>query len=256
MRLARVALVAKFSFEQLLWSPRTLAALLVAAAPAGLASAYRVALSLGYSEAPTAFETFSVVTAAVGFQFVAPMLALFYASGVILDDLEAGTLPYLATRPLTRTELLSGKMLGSLTLCLVLFLPSIVLAYYVALSAEGLDAIGARFGSLVLDLLAGVLGIAAYHGLFAMLGTLVSRPLLVGLFFVFGWQAGATFVPGSARYLTITHYLYALVSQENLSAASRVFGQRPGVGLALLALMAIIAVTHGVSLWRFGHREL
>ena len=256
MRLARVGLVARFSFEQLLWSPRTLGALLVAAAPAGLASAYRVALSLGYSEGPSAFGAFSVVTAAVGFQFVAPMLALFYASGVILDDVEAGTMPYLATRPLTRTELLSGKMLGSLALCLVMFLPSIVLAYYVTLSSEGLDAIGARFGSLVLDLLAGVLGIAAYHGLFAMLGTLISRPLLVGLFFVFGWQAGASFVPGSARYLTITHYLYALVPHETVSAASGLFGERPGVGLALGALLVIIVLTHGISLWRFGRKEL
>ena len=176
-------LVARFSLSELLWSPRTLAMVALAGAPLGLALAYRVALALRATETGGA-SVFSTLVSSVFFPFVAPMLSLVYASGVVRDDVEAGTMPYFLTRPLSRASFLSGKMLASFTMTLALLLPSLVLVYYVALSPSGWAEVGARFPDLARDLAVAALGLAAYNGVFALAGTVLKRPLLAGLFFI------------------------------------------------------------------------
>lgn len=257
MRASRIRVVARFTLDQLLWSPRTLAALPVVAAPVGIALVYRIGRAFGFAGDTSAFGMFSIVAAAVGMQFAAPMLSLFYASGIVTDEVEAGTMPFLLTRSVTRSELLVGKAIGSVALSALLFTPSMIVAYYLILGPGGMGELGARFTSLLADLAAAVLGLAAYNGLFALLGTALKRPLLTGLFFVFGWQVAASIAPGSARLLTITHYLYALMPHETLtSGLGQLFGERPSVPVALLALAVIILATHGLAALRFQTKEV
>ena len=104
-RLGPAAIVARWSVGELLWSPRTLAMIAMAGAPLGLALAYRVALAFRVTESGGA-GVFSALVSGVFFPFVAPMLSLVYASGVVRDDVEAGTMPYFLTRPLSRASFL------------------------------------------------------------------------------------------------------------------------------------------------------
>ena len=253
---SRVAIVAQWTFEKLLWSPRTMVMAGVTLFPVALAVIFRIAAAVGLQVSFTGFGFFSVVTATVSFPFVAPMLALFYSSGIVSDEAENGTLPYLITRPITRGSLLAGKMVGSFALQVAIFLPSLVLCFYVAVAPSGLQEVGARFPTLALDAGVAILGIAAYSGIFAFLGAALRRPVLAGLIFVFGWQAAATYIPGFVRKLTVAHYLQSLLPHETLQGAlSGLWGDRPSALSAVSVLLAISLTTHALAVFAFSRKE-
>jgi ABC-type transport system involved in multi-copper enzyme maturation permease subunit len=250
-------LVAQWSLSELLWAPRTLAMIAIAAAPLGLALLYRIAAAFRIGEASSGYAAFSAIVAGASLPFVAPMISLFYASGVVSDDVEAGTMPYFVTRPSTRASFLAGKMLASYLMTALLLLVSLTAAFYVAVAPAGWDEIGARFGSLVRDLWVAALGVLAYNGVFALTGTVLRRPLLTGLFFIFGWQAVATFVPGAIRYLTVAHYLHSLMPHRALGGGiARLVGDRSSALVSVAALLAIAAATHVLAVRVFQRKEL
>jgi ABC-type transport system involved in multi-copper enzyme maturation permease subunit len=254
--LGKTSLVAQWSLGELLWSPRTLAMIALAGTPLGLALAYRVALALRVTESEGS-SVFATLVSGVFFPFVAPMLSLVYASGVVRDDVEAGTMPYFLTRPLSRASFLSGKMLASLAMTLALVLPSLVLVYYVVLSPSGWAEVGARFPSLTRNLGIAALGLAAYNGIFALAGTVLKRPLLAGLFFIFGWQGLASFVPGRARLATVAHYMTSLMPGPSSGGVlSGFFGERSSTLISILALVAIAAASHALALAAFARKEV
>jgi len=255
-RLGPAAIVARWSVGELLWSPRTLAMIVMAGAPLGLALAYRVALAFRVTESGGA-GVFSALVSGVFFPFVAPMLSLVYASGVVRDDVEAGTMPYFLTRPLSRRSFLSGKMLASFTMALGLVLPSLVLVYYVVLSSSGWAEVGARFPNLARNLGVAALGLVAYNGVFALAGTVLKRPLLAGLFFIFGWQAVATFVPGRARLATVAHYMSSLTPGSSSGGVfAGLVGERSSPLMSILALTLIAGATHALALAAFAKKEV
>lgn len=255
---SKASTVARFSVGQLLWSPRTLAMVALAGAPVGLALVYRAALALGMTGSFTPFGVFSSIVAGASFPLVAPMLTLFYANGVVSDDVEAGTMRYFLTRPVSRSAFLTGKMLASLAMALVLFLPSLVVSYYAILAPSGWHEIGLRFTNLLATVLVAALGLLAYNGIFALAGTALRRPLLGGLFFIFGWQAVATFVPGRVRYLTVAHYLSSLMPYPPGGGGllGSLLASRSSAAASVLALITIAALTHGLALWAFRRREI
>jgi len=241
----------------MLWSRRTLAMVPLAAAPVGLALVYRAAVALEAARPSSAANVFIGLVAVVGFQLAAPLLALVYATGVVADDREAGTLTYFLTRPIRRSEYLAGKMLASLAIALLLFLPAVVLTYYLVLAPVGVEEVGARFPLLLRELAAAVLGIAAYNGIFALAGTALRRPLLAGLFFIFAWQAAAAVVPGTIRYLTVSHYLRALLPAGGLTSGLAGLGAgQVSTAIAVVALGVITALSHGAAILLFRRKEL
>ncbi len=249
--------MALWSFEQLFFSPRTLVMLAVVSVPVLLAALYQTLLRFGFEMTIAGSAFFSVITATLGFQFVSPMLALFYASGVVSDDVESGTINYFSTRPRRRSELMAGKMLGSLLCQLTLFLPALVLSFYVCLAHTGWAEVGGRFPTLARDIGAAVAGAVAYNGLFALLGAALRRPLLIGLFFVFGWQAAATYVPGVVRQLTVAHYLQSLLPHESFQGAmASVLGSRSSPLVSVGALLGISIASHGLAMWWIERKEI
>jgi ABC-type transport system involved in multi-copper enzyme maturation permease subunit len=228
----------------------------VAASLPALALVMRVLTAAGLEVPVSGFGFFSLLTATVGFQFVAPMLALVYSSGVIIDELEAGTLTYLITRPAPRSAVLAGKLLGSLLIQALLLLPSLVLCFYLAVAPAGWQELGTRFPILARDIAAALLGLAAYSGLFGLAGTVLRRPVLAGLIFVFGYQAVATYVPGLVRQLTVAHYLQSLLPHESFQGALSGFvGGRASTGGAVVVLLSIAAVAHGLAALAFSRRQ-
>jgi len=257
MTASRLPLVAQWSFSQLLFSPRTLGMAILAMTPVLVALVYRAAVAFELAAQTSSFGVFSVVTATVSVAFVAPMLSLFYASGVVTDDVEAGTLHYFLTRPIERRDLFLGRALGNLIIVLFLFLPPFVLCYYLTLAGNGWAELGNRFPTLVRDIVAATLGMFAYSGLFSLAGTVLKRPLIFALFFVFGWQAVAAIVPGAMRYLTVTHYLHSLLPHEGFQGVlAALGGQRSTATEAVLALLTIGIATHGLAIGLFTRKEL
>src|SRR5439155_23065737 len=114
----------------------------------------------------------------------------------------------------------------------------------------GGGSIGQVFPSLVTDFAMLAAGLMAYGAVFALVGTRLKRPLIVGLVFAFGWEPAVLFFPGYLKRLTVMYYLQALVSHEMpqdsaVAMLMQVFREVPTLPVSLIGL----AIITGLSLW-------
>ena len=246
------------SLGQMLWSRRSVFLGLLLGGPVVLAVILRIVDSLRSSG-------FRVNGAAVGgsaifgmmiwllfIRFIVPVLGVFYGTALIADEVEDKTITYLFTRPIPRRAVLLGKYFAYLACTVLLVLPSVMLVFFLIVPTGG-DSIGAAFPSLAADLGMLVVGLAAYGAVFALVGTRLKRPLVVGLVFAFGWEPAVLLFPGYLKRLSVAYYLQALVTHEMpqdsaVSVLLQIFHEVPSVAVSLIALGGIVAV----SLWLAG----
>lgn len=184
------------------------------------------------------------------------LLALFYGTSVISEEVDDKTLVYLTARPVSKATILLGKfssyllvpfmllmigLLGSFIFYFILFRFDITLLYYVRFVLE-LAGIGA-------------LHCLAYGSLSLLLGTLFKRPLIVGIIFIYGWENFAYYFPGSTRYLTLNFYLRPLLPSFNYARNSRFFGFRiepmsPGEPVLIILLLFTLFLILSICLFR------
>jgi ABC-type transport system involved in multi-copper enzyme maturation permease subunit len=245
------------SIGQMLWSRRTIFMALVVGVPVVIAVVLRVLVELG---APVMRAGQTPIGGGVVFglmiwgffvRFATPVLAVFYGTSLIADEVEDKTLTYLFTRPVPRSAVLLGKYLAYLVCTTGVVLPSVVLVWLLIAPVNG--ALGETFVSLVKDL--GILGagLAVYGAVFALVGATVKRPLVFGLAFIFGWETLALALPGFLRRFSVAYYLQGLVphampADSPLSVVQSIFRDDLGVSESLVSL-AVIAI---VSLWLAG----
>jgi ABC-type transport system involved in multi-copper enzyme maturation permease subunit len=192
-------------------------------------------------------------------RFIVPILGIFYGTSLIADEVEDKTITYLFTRPISRSAVLIGKYLAYLASTILIVLPSVMLVYFLVVPVGG-SSIAATFPSLLRDLLLLAVGLAVYGALFAAVGAWIRRPVLIGLFFAFGWENFALALPGYLKRFTIAFYTQGLVPhtmpQENLlSMLQSFFRESVGPVQAVLTLAAIAAVSLGLAAQAVERRE-
>jgi ABC-type transport system involved in multi-copper enzyme maturation permease subunit len=185
-------------------------------------------------------------------RFIVPVLGVFYGTSLIADEVEDKTITYLFTRPIPRRAVLLGKYLAYLACTVLLVLPSLMLVFFLIVPTGG-GSIGAAFPSLLADLGMLVVGLAAYGAVFALVGTRLKRPLVVGLVFAFGWEPAVLLFPGYLKRLTVAYYMQALVTHEmpqdsSMSLLLQIFHEVPSVAVSLSVLAAVVAM----ALWLSG----
>lgn len=123
-----------------------------------------------------------------GLSLFVPVVTLVFASAVLGDPNEDGTLVYLWLRPIARWRIVALALAATLTVAL----PVVVLPMTAAAAATGAGGtlIGATLASCAL-------GTVAYAAVFMWLGLRVRRALVWGLAYVLVWEgfvatAGAT----------------------------------------------------------------
>ena len=104
------------------------------------------------------------------------------------------------------------------------------------------------------------LGLIAYGAVFALVGTRLKRPLIVGLVFAFGWEPAVLLFPGYLKRMTVAYYLQALVTHEMpqdsaVSVLMQVFREVPTVATSLAALAIIITGTVWLAGRAVEHKE-
>jgi ABC-2 type transport system permease protein len=246
------------SLGEMLWSRRSVFLGILLGGPVVLAVILRIVDTLHASG-------FRVNGAAIGgsgifgmmvwllfIRFIVPVLGVFYGTSLIADEVEDKTITYLFTRPIPRRAVLLGKFLAYLACTVLLVLPSVMLVFFLLVPIGG-GSIGAAFPALVADLGMLAVGLASYGAVFAVVGTRLKRPLVVGLVFAFGWEPVILAFPGYLKRLSIAYYLQALVKHEMpqdsaVSMLLQMFREVPSVGVSLMALTAIVAV----ALWFAG----
>jgi len=178
-------------------------------------------------------------------RFTIPMLGVFYGTSLIADEVDDKTLTYLFTRPVQRGAVLVGKYLAYLVCTVLVVLPSVMVVYFLIVPVA---EIGSSFRLLLVDLGIMALGLASYGALFALVGTVLKRPLVVGLVFAFGWEQLAMLMPGYLRRFTLAFYLQGLVphampSDSVASIIQAVFTETPTAATCLFWLAVAIAVS-------------
>jgi hypothetical protein len=176
-------------------------------------------------------------------RFIVPVLGIFFGTSLIADEVDDKTITYLFTRPIPRSAVLIGKYMAYLVCTVLLVLPSVMLVFFLIVPTAG-GSIATAFPSLLKDFGMLAIGLAAYGAVFALVGTRIKRPLIVGLVFAFGWEPAVLLFPGYMKRLTVAYYMQALVTHEMpqdsaVSLLMQVFREVPSVPVSLLALAVI-----------------
>ncbi|HYM21746.1 MAG TPA: ABC transporter permease [Vicinamibacterales bacterium] len=257
--LARSALrIFDLSLGEMLWSRRSIFLGVLLGGPVLMALGLRLVWSLRpgmmqVNGAPVAGTSiFGAMIWGLFINIIVPLLGVFYGTSLIADEVDDKTITYLFTRPIPRRAVLLGKYLAYLACTILLVLPSVMLVFFLVISI-GSSSIGEGFPYLVTDFGVLAVGLAAYGAVFALVGTRVKRPLIVGLVYAFGWEPAVVLFPGYLKRLTVAYYVQALVRHEmpQDSAASLLFQalrEVPSLTTSLIGLAAIIVVT----LWLAG----
>jgi ABC-type transport system involved in multi-copper enzyme maturation permease subunit len=238
------------SLSEMLWSRRTVFMALVVGLPVLIALVVRLLFEVG---APlprvdrmeiTGPMIFGLMIWAFFVRFSVPVLAVFYGTSLIADEVEDRTITYLFTRPIPREAVLVGKYLAYLVCTAFVVLPAVVVVWLLIVPIGG--RLADSFGDLTKDLALLVLGLAVYGAVFALVGARFKRPLLAGLFFIFGWEVLVMALPGSFRLLTVAHYLHGLVphampGDSTLSLLQALFREVPSLSQSLVMLAVIEA---------------
>jgi len=154
-----------------------------------------------------------------------PLLALFFTSGALREEIEDRTLTYAFTRPVRRAWLYYARCGAHLGPLLLAVIPAVALV--ASSPAQAL--------SFVLAALAGCL---AYGLLFALFGVLSKGAAWIGLAFLI-WDQSALRVPGLVQDLSLLTYVHGL-ADVTVDAGILTFGiDMPSAPLSFAVLTAV-----------------
>ena len=253
------------SLGEMLWSRRTVFLALVVGGPVLIAIILRIVDALNVPAMRVngvrlgGPSIFGLMLWFLFLRFIVPVLGIFYGTSLMADEVEDKTITYLFTRPIPRSAVLIGKYLAYLASTVLIVLPSVMLVYFLVVPIGG-GAIAATFPTLVRDLALLAVGLAVYGALFAAVGAWIKRPVLVGLFFAFGWENFALALPGYMKRFTVAFYTQSLVPhampQDNLlSILQSVFKDNVSALQAILTLLAMLVVALAVATRAVERRE-
>ena len=251
------------SLGEMLWSRRTIFMALVVGGPVLLALIVRALDVFGMTalrvngRAVGGIGVFGVMIWMLFLRFIVPVLAVFYGTALMADEVEDKTITYLFTRPIPRGAVLVGKYLAYIACTILVVLPAVMLVYFLVLPFREVPG---TFPSLLTDLGLLALGLAVYGALFAFVGAYFKRPLLIGLMFTFGWEPTVMVLPGYLKQFTIAYYLQALVphampSEGLTSLLQGFFRETPPLSVSLIWLVAYTAGFLWLATRVVEHRE-
>ena len=250
--LSEIYFAATHQFRLLLRSRRTL--LIVT----GLALTSLLAfLSVAESQPMQHFAPLSVLLVLA---VLTPLAGLLLGSTVIAEEVEARTLTYVFTRPISRVNLFLGRWLAcTLMVCLLLGLFAwLIGAHAASFETEADGPLWKRAvpsGVVARFVYATLLGGAIFTGLSAWLSTCMRRPIITGLGYAFVWEMVVGNLPGSTQRLSIQYYLRGILfgpdteafhlprnmlTMEYLSPSES--AMRLGIALAIMLVIGALVV--------------
>lgn len=250
-----VRAVFDLTLEGMVWSRRSLLMAVLLGLPVVLSLLYRGVLAGKLPPQVAPFDLYGIVVAFYYVRNVLPLVALFYATALIADEVEGRTLTYLLTRPVPRAAIMAGKFAAYVATTLTLTLPAHVLTFFVLMTSRSRFELSAAVPDLFRDMGVIVLTLLVYGALFTLLGVLLKRPMIPGLLFLFVWELLAN-LPGYLPRATVTAYLRSLIRHRPADEGlAEVFGEVLPLALSLEVTFAMIVVFLGLAAWIFSTRE-
>lgn len=182
--------------------------------------------------------------------FAVPVAAFLIGAGQIRDDMEAATVDYVLTRPVSRPLFLAARYLSNLACLQAACLCGLVtiLAVGAHRSVPGLPAIAGW------ALLTQALAATAYSAMGFAFGAATGRYLVAGILYAALVEAGLGQIPTQLSRLSMHHHLQTIMARA--PGGWTPSGYHDGPAVAILALLAFSAVLAGAATALFTMREL
>lgn len=199
-------------------------------------------LALGNAEA--SLDDAVNLIASVGLAVVLPVTALVFAGAAIGDLRDDKTLVYLWLRPMDRWPIVVGAAGAAATIAAPIVVIPIVLAAVFT---------GAGNGIVVGTLVATVVGLIGYVGIFTLFGVWLKRFIVWGLAYILIWegfiaQAG----PGVAGVAIRKYTRSILVDRTGVDLELADFSLTVGVIVPIVAAAGALAIAS----WRLGSQDI
>lgn len=177
----------------------------------------------------------AALASGAGLAFVLPVFTLIFATAVLGQANEDGTLVYLWLRPMDRAPVVLGGLAATLSLAA----PLVLVPVTGAAIAAGADA-----GVATAAAVSALLGAAAYGAVFLAFSLVVKRSILWGLAYVLIWENIAPILGDTAARLSLRNYTQSVLA--NLSGVD-LEGLDPASTPVAILVLAAVAVG-GVAL--------
>ncbi len=219
--------------HQLLGRRRGILIALLALLPIGIALLYRLA---GEGDGSTQFAADMV--GGLVLTLLLPIGALVFGTSALGSEIEDGTIVYLLARPVARWRIVVAKAAVASLATAALTVPAALLTTVIAL--DGLDADSLWWGATA----AAVVGSVVYSTLFVGVSTITGRALVIGLVYVFVWEAIITSLFEGTRWVSVRQYVFAVA--DALTAAEPVSSSL-AASQALIASGVVVALSLAVG---------
>lgn len=168
-----------------------------------------------------------------GVSLLLPVVATVFATGVLGDHIDDGTLSYLWLLPVPRWRLALAAWAAATTVVVPLIVLPLGLA--AALASAGTDYVGATVA-------ASALGACGYTAVFTALGVALRRALLWGLVYAIVWEGTIASLSPALAALSIRRYARGVVGALSDTPAA-VSGPTAVVVLLLITGLGLATAT-------------
>lgn len=243
----------KVTFRQMFWSRRTVLILLGCLLPIVIALVFRFIVRGGGM-----VNRFIPQTTLILYGLLVNLLAIFYGTAIISDEIDGKGLTYLQMRPLRKPAILLSKFVAYLLGTVALVAVSHLILTSVMVTHPRLDkSVFFQFGMSLRYTASLTLALLVYGALAAVFAARFKNPVLWGLVFVMGWEriASSPLMTVGIKRLSISHYLFVLFPSYKLprSQLNAFLGSSPPsvwVALLVICLLTIVLLYFAVRIFR------
>jgi len=189
----------------------------------------------------SAEEIFSKILLVIYVQVLIPVLALFFSTMIVNEEVDNKTLVYLTSAPIPKPAIILGKFAAYILLSAIIVNAGLFLCFIiVSIDQPGnLDNVKTFLSFLGV----GTLALISYSAFFTMASTWIKKVIALGLLFIFGWESVVQYYfPGVTQKFTFMHYIKSLLpyTQENVQFLT--FRLEPSGTLEALSILILISV--------------
>ncbi|HEX7312113.1 MAG TPA: ABC transporter permease [Gaiellaceae bacterium] len=159
---------------------------------------------------------------------ILPLVMLLLATAAFGNEVGDRTLVYLVTKPIARWRIVAPKLLASVAVGGIPVALGGALAVAVIERGDGGGALATGAGLFA--------GAAAYAAIFTWAGLATRHALLIGLVYVFIWEAALAAYLDGIRFLSVRRYTLALIHGLD-------DGRLTSVDISLSPLTAVVGTT-------------
>lgn len=171
--------------------------------------------------AESGFDVFTKMAKEAHINVLAPLLALFFATMIVGEDVESRTIPLMLTRPMPRSAWVMGRFTAYMGVTTVILGTSLFLTFAASSALADLSFNRDGLWRLATHEFAMFMALMANGALALLLGAITRRPIIIGVLVLYGWQRLATAVPGVVDFMTIMKYTNELLPTSAVATSAR-----------------------------------